>query len=234
VLTRDERRALLFLAAVTVAGGVIRAMRPAAAGSSASAVAPGLVGEDVVRQAALSRRAEALAQPLAPGERVDVDRAAADELDRLPRVGKALARRIVVEREANGPFGSLEGLRRVPGMSPGLLRGLERYVTFSRSPAGVASPVSAFLVAPAQPVPAAHPAAAAAGKAGADCAGLVALNRATRQELMCLPGIGPVLAERILADRAKRGAFRDVADLGRIPGMGRERIGRLRGRLTIP
>jgi competence ComEA-like helix-hairpin-helix protein len=233
VLTRDERRALLFLAAVTAVGGAIRAARPAGPAVGASVVAPGLAGEDLVRQAALSRRAEALARPLAPGERVDIDRAPPEELERLPRVGRRLALRIVAEREANGPFGSPAGLRRVPGMSPGLLRALERYVTFGGIPLAVAGPSSLF------PPPAAGSRApadsgAAGRKAGASCAGQLSLNRATTEELMCLPGIGPVLAERIVADRKARGTFRDVADLARVPGIGQRRIDRLRGRLTIP
>src|SRR5262245_23007935 len=63
----------------------------------------------------------ALSRPLGPTERIDVDRASAAELARLPRVGLALAKRIVADREARGPFGSPAGLDRVSGVGPGLL-----------------------------------------------------------------------------------------------------------------
>jgi competence ComEA-like helix-hairpin-helix protein len=66
----------------------------------------------------------ALARPLAPGERVDLDRASAAEIARLPRVGLKLARAIVANREATGAFGSLEALDRVPGIGPGLLKAI--------------------------------------------------------------------------------------------------------------
>ena len=57
----------------------------------------------------------ALARPLGPDERIDADRASAAELARLPRVGLALAKRIVADREAHGPFGGPAGLDRVAG-----------------------------------------------------------------------------------------------------------------------
>ena len=44
---------------------------------------------------------------IAPGERVDPNEADELQLDRLPRVGPALAQRIVEFREANGRFRTL-------------------------------------------------------------------------------------------------------------------------------
>lgn len=67
-------------------------------------------------------------QPAAP---VDVDRAAARELEALPYIGPALARRIVASRDSLGPFGSLEALGRVKGVGPATLRRLAPLVTFS-------------------------------------------------------------------------------------------------------
>jgi len=236
VFTRDERRALIFLATVAVAGGVIRVSRGAAAGPvAAGVVAPDLAGGDLVRQAALSRQAEAAQRPLAPGERVDVDRATAVELERLPRVGKQLAERIVADRQANGPFGSLAGLGRVSGISAGLLRTLAPHVSFGGSvpPAAVVSTLSVF---PRQATASASQpgGGAPAPKTRAGCADQVAVNGATREELTCLPGIGAVLADRIVAEREAHGPFRDVADLARVQGLGPSRIERLKAHVTIP
>jgi len=66
------------------------------------------------------------------------------------------------------------------------------------------------------------------------CAGRPSLNQATAEELLCLPGIGRALAERIVADRKEHGPFRDIADLSRVKGIGRVRSERLRGLVTIP
>lgn len=70
----------------------------------------------------------------APASPVDVDVATANELERLPRIGPALAQRIVDDRSANGPFGSLDALRRVRGVGPAMVRELTPYVTFSGTP----------------------------------------------------------------------------------------------------
>lgn len=192
----------------------------------ASAIAPELRGADPARQAALSRRAEALARPLRPGERVDVDRAGADELARLPRVGPKLARRIVEERDANGPFGSLEGLGRVPGIGPALLAGLARSATYS----GVAR-----VGAPPETPPAGDgPARATAGRALVCGSVPLPLNTATAAELDCLKGVGPALAGRIVADRAARGPYPRVQDLDRVRGIGKRLVERLRPFLRAP
>lgn len=47
----------------------------------------------------------------------------------------------------------------------------------------------------------------------------VSVNRASAEELTALPGIGPVLAERILVDRKLHGRFLTLSDLKRVKGM---------------
>jgi len=228
VAARDERRAVLVLAVLAAAGGVLRVVRSPGGPPGASAIAPELRGGDLARQAALSRRAEVLARPLLPGERVDVDRAGADELARLPRVGPKLARRIVEERDARGPFGGLEGLRRVPGIGPAMLTVLERSVAFS----GVPRPGPSGDPSPGSRAGSRARPGAAAGATG--CAAPVALNAATTQDLDCVPGVGPALAARIVADRTARGPFGRLEDLDRVPGIGRRLVERVRPFLRVP
>jgi len=50
--------------------------------------------------------------------------------------------------------------------------------------------------------------------------GLVDLNRADVAALDGLPGIGPVLAQRIVDHRTSQGPFRSVAELDDVPGIG--------------
>lgn len=49
---------------------------------------------------------------------IDVNSASSAELELLPRIGPALAARIVADRSANGPFRSLDDLQRVKGIGP--------------------------------------------------------------------------------------------------------------------
>jgi competence protein ComEA len=62
---------------------------------------------------------------------------------------------------------------------------------------------------------------AAPGGAGATAgAGPVDLNAATAADLDGLPGIGPVLAQRIVEHRERNGPFRSVEQLDDVPGIG--------------
>ncbi|HEX6159201.1 MAG TPA: helix-hairpin-helix domain-containing protein [Thermoanaerobaculia bacterium] len=78
--------------------------------------------------------------PTSAAALIDVDRASATELEVLPGIGPALARRIVATRDSSGPFGSLDALQsRVRGVGPALSKRLAQAVTFS----GPHSPPSA-------------------------------------------------------------------------------------------
>lgn len=55
---------------------------------------------------------------------------------------------------------------------------------------------------------------------GGDDVGLLNLNVATVQQLEALPGIGPVLAQRIVQWRTDNGPFPDVEILGEVSGIG--------------
>jgi competence ComEA-like helix-hairpin-helix protein len=71
------------------------------------------------------------APPPAEAKPLDLNRASADELARLPGVGPGLARRIVEERERRGGFDSPEALREVLGLGPKKLAALRRLVKVS-------------------------------------------------------------------------------------------------------
>jgi competence protein ComEA len=58
-------------------------------------------------------------------------------------------------------------------------------------------------------------------------------NRAGAEDLVALPGIGPVLAARIVADRAASGPFASPEDLLRVPGIGPATLSRIRDRLQF-
>jgi competence protein ComEA len=65
---------------------------------------------------------------------VDLDIASIDEVAAIPFIGPAVARRIVTDRIENGPFGSIDGLARVPGITDAFAKRLAPFVTFSRAP----------------------------------------------------------------------------------------------------
>jgi comEA protein len=54
------------------------------------------------------------------------------------------------------------------------------------------------------------------------------LNAATSDELQQLPGIGPVIADRILEYRKKSGPFRRVEDLVAVRGISQKRLAKIK------
>ena len=60
---------------------------------------------------------------------VNISTADAAALDTLPRIGPALAERILARREKNGPFASVDDLLDVPGIGDSILDGLRDLVT---------------------------------------------------------------------------------------------------------
>lgn len=64
--------------------------------------------------------------------------------------------------------------------------------------------------------------------------GRVNLNRATAHELERVPGLGPVLAERIVDHRERNGPFREVEDLLDVSGIGEKKLAGLREYVDLP
>ncbi len=205
----SEHRAALLLLGLAVVGHGARLLlgRPGEPGGAVT-----LLSEREASPAAHRDSAVAALRPRGADERIDVDRATARELARLPGIGPALARAIEEDRRARGPFGSLEGLDRVRGVGPGLLGRLGPHLAFSAPPSG------------------------AGARPGSPPDGdglLVDLNSADAAALATLPGIGPARARAILAHRAAHGPFGSLEALGAVPGIGPSVLGRLRGRVRL-
>jgi competence ComEA-like helix-hairpin-helix protein len=205
-MRNSGQRSVLLLIALAVLGHGIR-LAVTDPGDPPGAVTL-LPARDSASLGAHRDRVARLMRPLAQGEHVDVDRAPVQELMRLPRVGPSLAKAIVADREQRGAFGGLEGLDRVVGVGPALLRAVQPFAAFSGSPT-------------------------AAGPVGG-LAGMVDLNRAGVDELQTLPGIGPSRAANLLAYREVHGPFATLESLAGVPGIGPGIVARLRGRVGLP
>ena len=59
------------------------------------------------------------------------------------------------------------------------------------------------------------------------------LNTATIRELDALPGVGPVLAKRIVEFREKKGGFKRVEELLAVPGISERKWKTIRGLVEV-
>jgi competence protein ComEA len=131
--TQGERRALMFLAVVALLGAGTRAIRARRSPTTDSGIDQQIAAVD----SAGPRRKQFRQSGNRPTRQpVDLDAASADEIERLPGIGPSLAKRIVADRTAHGPFGCLLALDRVKGVGPGLLARLDSLATFSAAGAG--------------------------------------------------------------------------------------------------
>lgn len=83
-------------------------------------------------------------------------------------------------------------------------------------------------------VPGPADAATATTASGTAPDGRIRVNSATAAELDELPGVGPVLAERIVEHRDRNGPFATVEDLLDVPGIGERKLASLRDLVVVP
>lgn len=62
---------------------------------------------------------------------------------------------------------------------------------------------------------------------------LININTATSEELVGIPGVGKVLAKRIIDFREKNGPFQKVEDLMKIRGIGEKNFKKMRDSITV-
>lgn len=63
--------------------------------------------------------------------------------------------------------------------------------------------------------------------------GLVNINTASAAELQTLSGIGPSMAQSIIDDRTKNGAFASVDDLMRVSGIGEKKLAKIKDCICV-
>jgi len=99
----------------------------------------------------------------------------------------------------------------------------ERLIPFSE-PKGVPS---------AEPMPRPSSLSRSRQASSTPVANTLDLNRASEKEIEALPGIGPVLAERIVEYRRSRGAFLDIEQLRNVKGIGKKKFDRIRSLVSV-
>lgn len=160
-------------------------------------------------------------QLLDPTYRIDLNKASRAELALLPNVGLKKADSIVAHRQAHGSFQTIDDLRNVHGIGDATVKKIRPWLTLTE-PDEPPDEVERLMRAPSSN-----------SKTKAPPPGTrINLNTATLAELDTLPNIGPVIAQRILDERAKK-PFASVADLRRVSGIGPKRLEALQAYVTV-
>jgi competence protein ComEA len=145
--TPGERKALLFLGAVIVLGGGMRAAEAIGSTTPADSQARAAIDAqinavDSVRKGGKKKKGRKSPRgipvvkveiPLEP-TKIDLDVASEAQIESLRGIGPAMAKRIVADRDSLGPFGSLKEFQRVRGIGPKLAARIDSSVTFSLLP----------------------------------------------------------------------------------------------------
>ncbi|WP_433478055.1 helix-hairpin-helix domain-containing protein [Spirillospora sp. CA-142024] len=110
-----------------------------------------------------------------------------------------------------------------PGAKTGTLNLARKLVDGEQIPVGIRAPAPSAPSAPVSP----------GGGSPAGPGTPLDLNAATPDQLDDLPGVGPVLAQRIVAYRTQHGGFRSVEQLQDVSGIGSHRFADLRSMVRV-
>jgi competence protein ComEA len=197
--------------------------RPQLAVYAAAAIAIALLGARYVRESG-SVGEPASARPANSGVRVERDAAASAIVHvagavRRPGVFRFASGARVQDavRRAGGPTsrGDLNGLNLAARIADG-----QQIVVPRRGTTGAAGGAGG-------------PPGAAAASPGSASGQPVSLNSASLEQLQTLQGVGPAIAQAIVAYRQRHGGFRALAELDRVPGIGAKRLAALRPLLQL-
>jgi len=143
-LSKQERRIALFLLIGLVVGAVVNAYkghRGVRLDNVETVASMDSLRREFVARASLSGAGSAatlvdsgpqasVPVPTHRGLRVvDINRASAEELQKLPHIGPTLAQRIVAYRQQQGPFRSIEEIKRVKGIGEQTFARIRPYLT---------------------------------------------------------------------------------------------------------
>jgi len=163
-----------------------------------------------------------------PLQSIELNRANKSELLQLPGIGEHLADAIITARDERGGFRQVDDLREVKGIGPMRLEHIRPYV---RVEWGNTTMVSGSLADPAAEKNA-NKGRSSPSKKNPSSNQRIDINRASAAELQRLPGIGPVMSQRIIQEREKT-PFRSVDDLRHVSGIGAKTLEKIRPFVTV-
>ena len=144
-------------------------------------------------------------QPVDVRNAMNINRASEDELLLLPGITSSIAQNLVEYRQRVGGFKQTDEMLRVNGMNGKIFQRIRSDISLGVPPVSAEDQHS----------------------------NLINLNLASHDELCSLPGLTPILVQRILQRRERKGNFQFIEDLLQIKGIDYFVLARIRSRLTV-
>jgi competence protein ComEA len=144
---------------------------------------------------------------------LELNKATASDLKAIKGIGDAKARWIIEYREKQGAFTRVDDLLNVTGIGPKTLESIRTYLYVDLTDSTSSSGDKIVFVNPQNDT-------------------RIDINRADFDELLTLPGIGEVKAQRILEYRQNHGVFHDINELLQVSGIGNKTLEQLKPLIT--
>ncbi len=154
--------------------------------------------------------------------KLDLNRIERHELVQLPGMGPETADKILAFRDGNRPIRNLDELRAIRGIGDATVNRLRHWLTveegYDDNPIELrrAEKKASRSSKTKKPLPD-NP---------------IDINKANETELRQLPGIGPVLAQGIIATRTNK-PFISIDDLRRVSGIGAKKLNQIRPYISV-
>ena len=201
---------------VAVAAAVIAVAARGSALSREVVVSENLPSESVVTMSAdkMSAVSSQTISNVAPNAVININTAAAEELQTLPGIGEAKSAAIVEYREKHGAFADISEITNVSGIGEAIFGQIRGKITVGAETS--VQPNSSVEEPPTAPSTAA-----------------ININTATAEELQTLPGIGEAKSAAIVEYREKHGAFADISEITNVSGIGNAIFGQIRDKISV-
>ena len=165
--------------------------------------------------------------PISKGEKININTAERDELQKLPQIGPTTAGNVIKFREQNGLFGKIEDIMKVKGIGEKTFQKIKDYLTVGVVDASeLESPSSTD--ATYESVPATGTTTITASEPGK-----IDINTATVDQLSSLHRIGNAIAQRIMKYREENGPFKEIEDIMKVRGIGKKTFERIKHLITV-
>jgi competence protein ComEA len=182
---------------------------------SSKPAAGGISADTVKRKNARTKRTK----PLHDAE-ININTTGLHELQKLPGVGPATARRIIQYRKKKGAIKSLSELLKIKGIGHATLHKMKPFILLKNSSPSTNSPSKTPVQTPKTKK---EPRPRAPSKHSK-----ININTANAQELESLQGIGPSLSHRIIAYRQRNGHYKSKSTLLKIKGVGKKTLAKIK------